>query len=51
MLSQVKSMAVSGIDAQQVLVEVDISNGQPGVTIVGLPDRSVWTSELHLCTG
>ena len=51
MLSQAKSMAVSGIDAQVVRVEVDIFKGQPEVTIVGLPDKSVWTDELHLCTG
>lgn len=40
MLAQLKSMVVSGISAQVVKVEVDISNGLPGVTVVGLPDKS-----------
>lgn len=41
MLSHLKSMAVTGIEAAEVKVEVDISNGIPGVTIVGLPDKAV----------
>jgi magnesium chelatase family protein len=44
-LSTVRSMAVIGIDAFEVKVEVDIAGGIPGVTIVGLPDRSVSESK------
>ena len=33
--------AVSGIDAIPVSVEVDVSTGLPGVTMVGLPDPTV----------
>ncbi len=41
MLSQLRSMSVFGIDAYEVEVEVDISGGIPGVTIVGLPDKAI----------
>src|SRR5438067_3718297 len=33
--------AVSGVDAVPVSVEVDVSPGLPGVTMVGLPDATV----------
>jgi magnesium chelatase family protein len=45
MLSTVNSMSVYGIDAFQVKVEVDVTGGIPGITIVGLPDRSVSESK------
>ena len=35
-----KSAIVLGIDAYPVDVEIDISNGLPGLTIVGLPDTA-----------
>ncbi len=38
------SCAVVGLDGALVDVEVDISNGQPGTTIVGLPDAAVQES-------
>ena len=41
MLARVQSAAVFGIDASPVSIEVDISFGLPGLTIVGLPDTSV----------
>jgi len=41
MIAQVKSAAVIGIDAQPIKVEVDLSNGLPSFTIVGLPDKAV----------
>lgn len=42
MLARVKSVATVGLDAQEVVVEVDVSTkGFPGLTIVGLPDKSV----------
>lgn len=44
MLAKVISCAVVGLDGALVDVEVDISNGQPGFTIVGLPDTAVQES-------
>ena len=41
MLACVRSAAVFGIDANPVSIEVDITFGLPGLTIVGLPDASV----------
>ncbi len=44
MLAKVTSCAVVGLDGALVDVEVDISNGMPGFTIVGLPDTAVQES-------
>ncbi len=44
MLAKVISCAVVGLDGALVDVEVDISNGQPGFTIVGLPDAALQES-------
>ena len=41
MLAHVQSSAVLGIDAYEVHVEVDVSNGLPSMSIVGLPDAAV----------
>lgn len=41
MLAHVLSSAVLGIDAYQITVEVDVSNGMPMMSIVGLPDAAV----------
>jgi len=41
MLAAVRSAAVLGIDAYDVLVEVDVALGLPGWTIVGLPAGAV----------
>src|SRR6187401_1061046 len=41
MLACVRTAAVFGIDASTVQVEVDVSFGLPGFTMVGLPDASV----------
>lgn len=41
MLACVRTAAVYGIEACIVLVEVDVSFGLPGITMVGLPDASV----------
>jgi magnesium chelatase family protein len=41
MLACVRSAAVFGIDASPVNIEVDVSFGLPGFTMVGLPDPSV----------
>ena len=41
MLAKVTSCAVVGLDGALVDVEVDVSGGQIGFTIVGLPDAAV----------
>ena len=42
MLARVKSVATVGLDAQEVVVEVDVAEkGFPGLTIVGLPDKAI----------
>ena len=41
MLASLRTAAVFGIDACPVQVEVDVSFGLPGFTMVGLPDASV----------
>ena len=41
MLSSFRTAAVFGIEACPVQVEVDVSFGLPGFTMVGLPDASV----------
>jgi magnesium chelatase family protein len=44
MLAKVTSCAVVGLDGALVDVEVDVSGGQMGFTIVGLPDAAVQES-------
>lgn len=41
MVSTVNTVAFQGIEARPVTVEVQISNGLPAFTIVGLPDKAV----------
>ncbi|MDB4906389.1 MAG: hypothetical protein JWO05_1173 [Gemmatimonadetes bacterium] len=41
MLAAVNSAAVLGIDAVDVIVEVDVSNGLPKWTVVGLASSAV----------
>ena len=41
MLSKVLSAATFGIDAVKITIEVDAGIGQPGFTMVGLPDAAV----------
>lgn len=45
MLAKVHSSAVLGVEGIGVTVEVDISNGLPAFTIVGLPDGTVRESK------
>jgi magnesium chelatase family protein len=45
MLSKVFSSSILGIDAYPIEIEIDISGGLPGVTIVGLPDTAVKESK------
>jgi magnesium chelatase family protein len=44
MLAKVTSCAVVGLDGVLIQVEIDISNGLPSMTIVGLPDAAVQES-------
>jgi magnesium chelatase family protein len=41
MLATLRAAAIFGVDAVLVKVEVDVTHGIPGYTVVGLPDRSV----------
>ncbi len=45
MLATINSAALFGIDAIPVSVEVDVANGLPSFTTVGLPDSSVRESK------
>jgi magnesium chelatase family protein len=50
MLARVYSCAVVGLDGVIVEVEVDYTNGLPGMTIVGLPDAAVQESRERVQT-
>ncbi len=41
MLAALRSAALVGVEASSVVIEVDVSPGLPGFTMVGLPDASV----------
>lgn len=41
MISKVFSACVQGVDSSEVDVEVDISNGLPAFSVVGLPDTAI----------
>ncbi len=45
MIAKVITGSLSGIDAHPVIVEVDLTSGIPGLTIVGLPDAAVSESK------
>jgi magnesium chelatase family protein len=49
-LAKVWSAALLGIDALKVQVEVDVANGLPGVSLVGLPDTAVQESRERVRT-
>src|ERR1700686_4510007 len=40
-IAAIPSAVLIGVDGQQVSVEVHVSNGLPGFTVVGLPDAAV----------
>lgn len=44
-LAKVFSASVQGLEAQPIEVEVDILNGLPSLTIVGLPDKAIEESK------
>ena len=41
MLARVKTFALEGVDAVNVVAEVDVRRGLPAFAVVGLPDRAV----------
>ncbi len=41
MISQILTASVIGLDVYKILVEVDVNNSLPAVSIVGLPDTSI----------
>src|SRR3954449_5015961 len=41
MLASVATFAIEGIDSKEVCVEVDVRQGLPAFTLVGLPDAAV----------
>lgn len=45
MLAKTYSFGIQGIDAFPVTIEVDVNNGLPGTTIVGLPDNAIKESK------
>ncbi|MFW5857587.1 MAG: YifB family Mg chelatase-like AAA ATPase, partial [Planctomycetota bacterium] len=44
MLAKLHSIAITGIDAELVEVELDQTRGMPGLVMVGLPDKAVQES-------
>ena len=48
MLAQVRTVSLWGIDAVPVTVEVDVGDGLPRTTIVGLPDSTIRESQERL---
>ncbi|MFN4226696.1 MAG: YifB family Mg chelatase-like AAA ATPase [Candidatus Ratteibacteria bacterium] len=45
MISKISSFTIWGIEAYSVEIEVDISKGIPGISIVGLPDQAIKESK------
>ena len=41
MLASVATFAIDGVDSREVTVEMDVRQGLPTFTVVGLPDRSI----------
>lgn len=45
MLAKACSLGLSGLDAYEVTIEVDVSRGLPSMSIVGLPDNAIRESK------
>ena len=41
MLSKINSFSLIGLVGETIDVEIDVQNGKPGITVVGLPDTAV----------
>lgn len=50
MIAKIYSGAVLGLDAEQIEVEADVTNGLPATIVVGLPDTSVQESRERVKT-
>ncbi|MEZ4357604.1 MAG: YifB family Mg chelatase-like AAA ATPase [Eubacteriales bacterium] len=50
MLSKVNSIGLLGLEGYPVQVEVDVFNGLPSLSIVGLPDMAVKESRERVCS-
>ena len=51
MLARTVTHALVGLDARRVEVEVDVRDGLPGLTIVGLADRACGEARERLSSG
>ncbi|MCX5797869.1 MAG: YifB family Mg chelatase-like AAA ATPase [Elusimicrobia bacterium] len=49
MLSRISSFGLRGVEGYPVMVELDLANGLPGFTTVGLPDAAVRESRDRVC--
>ncbi|NTV29989.1 MAG: hypothetical protein HGA80_07925, partial [Candidatus Omnitrophica bacterium] len=45
MLAKACSFGLSGLDAYEVTIEVDVARGLPAMSIVGLPDNAIRESK------
>ena len=45
MYSRIRSVALNGIDAEEIIVETDLGGGFPSFSIVGLPDTAIRESK------
>ena len=45
MYSRIRSAALNGIDAEEIIVETDLARGFPSFSIVGLPDTAIRESK------
>jgi len=50
MLSRIFSFGLRGVEGYPVMVELDLANGLPGFTTVGLPDTAVRESRDRVCS-
>lgn len=41
MLSKINTFSLMGLVGEKIDVEIDVQNGKPGITVVGLPDAAV----------
>jgi magnesium chelatase family protein len=48
MISKVYSITVNGLESSLIEIEVDINQGLPSFTIVGLPDQGIQESKERL---
>ncbi len=49
-IARIKTVAFQGIDTQAIDVQVQMANGMPKITVVGLPDKAVGESRERVRT-